>query len=79
MERSDRTRETSCVTAGMTTVVLPTSGRACGYAGAVVLAASGASDHIPGNRLAVFLNWAWAWLTYGRSARLITGETAPPE
>jgi NADH dehydrogenase len=27
------------------------------------------------NRLAVFLNWAWAWLTYGRGARLITGET----
>jgi NADH dehydrogenase len=26
------------------------------------------------NRLAVFLNWAWAWLTYGRGARLITGE-----
>lgn len=26
------------------------------------------------NRLAVFLNWVWAWLTYGRGARLITGE-----
>lgn len=24
------------------------------------------------NRLAVYLNWAWAWLTYGRGARLIT-------
>jgi NADH:ubiquinone reductase (H+-translocating) len=26
------------------------------------------------NRLAVFINWIWAWLTYGRGARLITGE-----
>jgi NADH:ubiquinone reductase (H+-translocating) len=26
------------------------------------------------NRAAVFLNWVWAWLTYGRGARLITGE-----
>ena len=26
------------------------------------------------NRMAVFLNWIWAWLTYGRGARLITGE-----
>jgi NADH dehydrogenase len=26
------------------------------------------------NRIAVFLNWVWAWLTYGRGARLITGE-----
>lgn len=26
------------------------------------------------NRLAVFLDWIWAWLTYGRGARLITGE-----
>ena len=31
------------------------------------------------NRLSVFLNWAWAWLTYGRGARLITGETPPFE
>lgn len=29
------------------------------------------------NRLAVFLNWVWAWLTYGRGARLITGEVRP--
>jgi hypothetical protein len=29
------------------------------------------------NRMAVFLNWIWAWLTYGRGARLITGDTAP--
>ena len=28
------------------------------------------------NRMAVFLNWIWAWLTYGRGARLITGETS---
>ena len=26
------------------------------------------------NQMAVFLNWIWAWLTYGRGARLITGE-----
>jgi hypothetical protein len=26
------------------------------------------------NRAAVFLNWAWAWITYGSGARLITGE-----
>jgi NADH dehydrogenase len=26
------------------------------------------------NRASVFLNWVWAWLTYGRGARLITGE-----
>jgi NADH dehydrogenase len=25
------------------------------------------------NRLAVFLDWFWSWLTYGRGARLITG------
>ncbi len=24
------------------------------------------------NRLAVYVNWVWAWLTYGRGARLIT-------
>ena len=29
------------------------------------------------NRVAVFLNWMWAWLTYGRGARLITGDTTP--
>jgi hypothetical protein len=27
--------------------------------------------------MAVFLNWIWAWLTYGRGARLITGGTTP--
>jgi len=26
------------------------------------------------NRAAVFLNWVWAWLTYARGARLITGD-----
>jgi NADH dehydrogenase len=33
------------------------------------------------NRASVFLNWAWAWVTYGRGARLITGEmtTLAPE
>ncbi len=30
------------------------------------------------NRLSVFLNWVWAWLTYGRGARLITGDTIAP-
>jgi len=25
-------------------------------------------------RASVFLNWVWAWVTYGRGARLITGE-----
>jgi NADH dehydrogenase len=29
------------------------------------------------NRMVVFLNWIWAWLTYGRGARLITGDTTP--
>src|SRR6516162_10876262 len=29
------------------------------------------------NRASVFLNWAWAWVTYGRGARLITGEVTP--
>ncbi len=29
------------------------------------------------SRMAVFLNWIWAWLTYGRGARLITGDTTP--
>ena len=26
------------------------------------------------SRLAVYLNWSWSWLTYGRGARLITGR-----
>ena len=26
------------------------------------------------NRASVFLNWVWAWVTYGRGARLITGD-----
>jgi NADH:ubiquinone reductase (H+-translocating) len=26
------------------------------------------------NRASVFLNWVWAWVTYGRGARLIAGE-----
>lgn len=30
------------------------------------------------NRLVVLIQWAWAWFTYGRSARLITGTTPPP-
>jgi len=31
------------------------------------------------NRLVVMFQWAWAWWTYGRSARLITGNTPVPE
>lgn len=30
------------------------------------------------NRVLVLLQWAWAWFTYGRSARLITGTTPVP-
>jgi NADH:ubiquinone reductase (H+-translocating) len=30
------------------------------------------------NRMAVFLDWVWAWLTYARGARLITGDDPPP-
>jgi NADH:ubiquinone reductase (H+-translocating) len=29
------------------------------------------------NRIIVYINWSWAWFTYGRGARLITG--APPQ
>ena len=31
------------------------------------------------NRLSVFLNWAWNYLTYDRGARLILQETGPLE
>ena len=27
------------------------------------------------SRLVVYVNWAWAWFTYGRGARLLTGST----
>ncbi len=30
------------------------------------------------NRVLVYVNWAWAWLTYARGARVIT-EAAPPK
>jgi NADH dehydrogenase len=30
------------------------------------------------NKMAVYLNWVWAWLTYGSGARLITGLHRPP-
>ncbi len=30
------------------------------------------------NRLLVMLQWVWAWVTYGRGARLITGTTPVP-
>lgn len=30
------------------------------------------------NRLVVLIQWAWAWFTYGRSARLITGTSPVP-
>ncbi|MFT3709961.1 MAG: NAD(P)/FAD-dependent oxidoreductase [Archangium sp.] len=29
------------------------------------------------NRIAVLIQWAWAWFTFGRSARLITGHSPP--
>ena len=29
------------------------------------------------NRIVVYVDWSWAWFTYGRGARLITG--IPPE
>lgn len=29
------------------------------------------------SRLLVYVNWSWAWFTYGRGARLLTGETRP--
>ncbi len=28
------------------------------------------------NRIVVYVNWSWAWFTYGRGARLITGDAA---
>ena len=31
------------------------------------------------NRLLVLIQWTWAWLTFGRSARLITGTSPPPK
>jgi NADH dehydrogenase len=31
------------------------------------------------SRIAVTVSWLWSYLTYERSARLITGETAPPK
>ena len=27
-------------------------------------------------RFAVFVNWMWSWITYGRGARLITGPVS---
>ena len=30
------------------------------------------------NRIVVYVNWSWAWFTYGRGARLITGEAPLP-
>ena len=30
------------------------------------------------NKIAVYVNWVWAWLTYGRGARLITGLQRRP-
>lgn len=29
------------------------------------------------NRISVFANWAWNWLTYDRGPRLIFGATRP--
>lgn len=30
------------------------------------------------NRLLVMIQWSWAWFTFGRGARLITGTSTPP-
>jgi NADH dehydrogenase len=30
------------------------------------------------NRVIVMIQWVWAWVTYGRSARLITGIPLTP-
>lgn len=30
------------------------------------------------NRILVYINWSWAWFTYARGARLITGEPPAP-
>lgn len=29
------------------------------------------------SRLSVYMNWSWAWFTYGRGARLLTGHSVP--
>ncbi len=31
------------------------------------------------NRLLVLIQWTWAWLTFGRGSRLITGTSNPPK
>ncbi len=30
------------------------------------------------SRLLVYVNWSWAWFTYGRGARLLTGQDSAP-
>jgi NADH dehydrogenase len=31
------------------------------------------------NRIVVYINWSWAWFTYGRGARLITSQVPLPD
>ncbi len=31
------------------------------------------------NKMVVYLNWVWAWLTYGSGARLMTASTGPSQ
>ncbi|MDP3238260.1 MAG: NAD(P)/FAD-dependent oxidoreductase [Myxococcales bacterium] len=71
--------------------IMATVGRASGIAQAGALRLSGMIGWLAWlfihvlyligfrNRLLVMLQWAWAWVTYGRGARLITGTTPVPE
>lgn len=70
--------------------IMATVGRASGIAQAGALKLSGMLGWLAWlfihlvfligfrNRLVVLLQWAWAWFTYGRGARLITGTTPVP-
>ena len=71
--------------------IMATVGRASGIAQAGALKLSGMLGWLAWlfihilfligfrNRLVVMFQWAWAWFTYGRGARLITGTTPVPE
>lgn len=71
--------------------IMATVGRASGIAQAGALKLSGMLGWLAWlfihilfligfrNRLLVMFQWAWAWFTYGRGARLITGTTPVPE
>ncbi|MBE2248877.1 MAG: NAD(P)/FAD-dependent oxidoreductase [Myxococcus sp.] len=70
--------------------IMATVGRASGIAQAGALRLSGMLGWLAWlfihivfligfrNRLVVMFQWAWAWFTYGRGARLITGTTPVP-